>query len=287
MTADPRTIRAIIIEVPPIDGDEARFRPFLAASAARFGAAHVWRSIGGNGYHLWCSVGASATMGRVVSPLAAAAAGMWQQQTLDVVVDSGELYGAPHPAVLAGFNLLAIKSGGAWELIRFAGAELTGLGAYSLTDLRRGCHGTVPLDIDADAELVLLDDAVIRLPLHPREIGLPMSLRIAPADRPYTDATALAIDFAPTEGAHRWPELLVQPVVSTVGSNTPPDDPVEGVLHIIGPAPSGAWAGRPGSVAGFLFGAWRFQSPFDGYTVTHGPARERLTWWADAWSTAA
>ena len=235
MSPDPRTITAIILDLPPIDGDEPRHRPLLAVSAARFGGAHVWRSVGGDGYRLWCSTGAAATMGRLVTALDAAAAGDWRDQSFEVALDHGEIYAAPRAVVLAGINLAAIRAGDAWELVRFAGAELIGPARYRLSDLHRGCHGTTPLAAEPGADLVLIDDAVVRLPVHLREIGIPMDLRISPTDRPYTDATAARISYTPTGGLHRWPELLVQPVALTVG-NVPPATPGEAEVHLVSDA---------------------------------------------------
>ncbi len=281
---DPRTVTATILDLPPIDGDEPRHRPLLAVAAARFGGAHVWRSVGGDGYRLWCSVGAAATMGHVVTALDVSVTGDWQDQAFEVALDHGEIYAAPRAAVLAGINLAAIRSdGGAWELLRFAGAELIGPSRYRLSDLQRGCHGTAPIAAAAGADLVIIDDAVVRLPVHLREIGTAMELRICPTDRAYTDATAAAISYTPDGLAHRWPELLVQPVALTVGQNAPPAAVADGQVHIIGDAPIGAWTGRAGHVTGFLFGAWRFQAPFEGYSVWDLASHSRRTFSAGAW----
>ena len=52
-------------------------------------------------------------------------------------------------------------------------------------------------------------------------------------------------------------DALVQVLVQTVGANTPPTG-VEGNRHIVGTAPTGAWAGQANKLARFLGGAWQF-----------------------------
>ena len=54
-------------------------------------------------------------------------------------------------------------------------------------------------------------------------------------------------------------DALLQVLVQTVGANTPPAG-VGGQRHIVGTAPTGAWAGRANKLARFLDGAWQFFS---------------------------
>lgn len=51
---------------------------------------------------------------------------------------------------------------------------------------------------------------------------------------------------------------LLQAAVLTVGSNTPPGSPANGDRHIVGTAPTGAWASQADKLAQRLDGAWRF-----------------------------
>jgi len=52
-------------------------------------------------------------------------------------------------------------------------------------------------------------------------------------------------------------DALLQVRVQTVGENTPPAG-VEGQRHIVGTAPTGAWAGQANKLARYLDGAWSF-----------------------------
>lgn len=62
-------------------------------------------------------------------------------------------------------------------------------------------------------------------------------------------------------------DLLVQPVVVMVGANTPPVAPVAGQCWAVGTAPTGAWNGKAGSLAGWTAGGWRFAAGREGMTV--------------------
>lgn len=62
-------------------------------------------------------------------------------------------------------------------------------------------------------------------------------------------------------------DIAVQPIVEAVGLATPPTAPLPGQCWIVGTAPSGAWTGRGGALAGWTVGGWRFVAAFDGMSV--------------------
>ncbi|MFL6726821.1 MAG: DUF2793 domain-containing protein [Sphingomicrobium sp.] len=47
----------------------------------------------------------------------------------------------------------------------------------------------------------------------------------------------------------------------------PPPSPALSACYIVGTTPTGAWAGKPLSVAAYTSGGWRFVIPVDGMTV--------------------
>lgn len=49
--------------------------------------------------------------------------------------------------------------------------------------------------------------------------------------------------------------------------NAPPSSPTAGQAWIVGPSPTGAWAGKPGHVAGHTAGGWRLIAPTDGMSL--------------------
>ena len=73
-------------------------------------------------------------------------------------------------------------------------------------------------------------------------------------------------------------DLLAQAGVEAVGVNAPPADPAPGQCWIVGTAPTGAWAGRAGALAGWTAGGWRFLAPREGmraWSVADGCAAMR------------
>lgn len=62
-------------------------------------------------------------------------------------------------------------------------------------------------------------------------------------------------------------DLAVQASVLAVGTNVAPVDPVEGNAWIVGNAPTGDWAGKARSIAGWTRGGWRFVVPREGMTA--------------------
>lgn len=64
--------------------------------------------------------------------------------------------------------------------------------------------------------------------------------------------------------ALRIADVVVAAAVEAVGSNTPPASPADGQCFIVGAAPTGAWAGHAGAIAGYAPGGWRFVGPVAG-----------------------
>ena len=76
-------------------------------------------------------------------------------------------------------------------------------------------------------------------------------------------------------------DIALQPAVVAVGVDLPPAAPVEGECWIVGGAPTGAWSGHAGGLAGWTTGGWRFfearagmavWSTADGCTAVHDGA---------------
>lgn len=62
-------------------------------------------------------------------------------------------------------------------------------------------------------------------------------------------------------------DIAVQPVVQAMEMGAPPETPVAGQCWIVGPAPSGAWAGQAGAIAGWSQAGWRFAVPQRGWSA--------------------
>lgn len=78
-------------------------------------------------------------------------------------------------------------------------------------------------------------------------------------------------------------DLLVQPVVVAVGTDDPPATPAPGQCWIVGDAPTGAWAGNAGALAGWTDGGWRFVAPSKGMAVAIGGTGVSARFAAGGW----
>lgn len=72
--------------------------------------------------------------------------------------------------------------------------------------------------------------------------------------------------------------------VISMALNTPPGSPADGDSYVVGPAPTGAWAGRANSVVVRMQGAWRFVPDRNsaGTVITMGARQEGLRVWDKA-----
>ena len=85
--------------------------------------------------------------------------------------------------------------------------------------------------------------------------------------------------------AFRSLDGLVMPNVLGYLTNTPPASPADGDCYIIGPAPTGAWAGQGGKVARYstIAGGWEFFTPKNGWMLQANSARESYRYTGSAW----
>lgn len=60
-------------------------------------------------------------------------------------------------------------------------------------------------------------------------------------------------------------DIAVQLAVEGIATNTPPALPEEGQVWALGPAPTGAWTGQGGNLAGYVNEAWFFMVPGEGW----------------------
>lgn len=59
-------------------------------------------------------------------------------------------------------------------------------------------------------------------------------------------------------------DLLVGAAVEQEPISDPPAAPVPGACYLVAEAPTGAWAGKSQTVAGYTSGGWRFLAPVEG-----------------------
>lgn len=91
------------------------------------------------------------------------------------------------------------------------------------------------------------------------------SARTARLDLPYLFPGQAQKEAFVNEALARL-DALVQPAVLDERDD-PPSDPAPGDSHIVGTAPTGAWAGHAGAIALWAESQWLFVSPREGMTA--------------------
>ena len=81
----------------------------------------------------------------------------------------------------------------------------------------------------------------------------------------------------------RFLDVLVQIAVKSAALSAPPGSPADGQRWIIGPAPTGLWAGRATQIAAWQDGAWVFYAPRDGWLAWNEAALSSLIFSAGSW----
>lgn len=68
-------------------------------------------------------------------------------------------------------------------------------------------------------------------------------------------------------------------------TNSPPGSPSSGNAYIVGPSPTGAWAGKSGNVAIYIGGAWDYYVPVAGDTVYDKSAKNNYVYSGTSWGS--
>lgn len=93
----------------------------------------------------------------------------------------------------------------------------------------------------------------------------------------------LAAQQQQPEITHNTAIVLLQALqygAKSIGANSPPGGPADGNVHIVGPSPTGAWAGRANTIA-IYYGGWKFVPDRDGSgtPIVMGAAQRGLKVW--------
>ena len=86
-----------------------------------------------------------------------------------------------------------------------------------------------------------------------------------------------------SRGALRLIDVAIAAAVETVGANAPPASPADGQCFIVGPAPTGAWAGQAKAIAGYAAGGWRFVAAVAGMRALDKASGLTATFDGAAW----
>lgn len=121
----------------------------------------------------------------------------------DLYVDLswGTLGSITDEELLAGGNALAVETApGVWEVLQAGRAELVSAGRYKLTRLLRGQRGTewaMSPVVSAGATVVVLDTALVEIPISAGDVGVPFYWRVGPGSKPVSDSSYQQVQFTP------------------------------------------------------------------------------------------
>lgn len=182
----PTTVH--LLDIPALPGALPGGVQLLVAAG---GASAGWRRAdilishdGGDTYAVATSVAAPATIGALVTPLAAGSTTRWDRRAMvevELMSDDTDLQSATEAAVLAGANLAVIGD----EIIQFVSAIALGGRRYRLATMLRGRRGSeAAATAHAVGErFVLLDDRVVSVALPPEALGAALIVKaVGPGD---------------------------------------------------------------------------------------------------------
>jgi hypothetical protein len=170
------------------------------------GRWRIWRSFDGLTFERVALAIAPATVGETLDDLPAGPTSRWDwASSIRVQLYGGALAAVSEAQVLNGANAAAVqRSDGAWEVLQFANAELTGDRTYTLSNFLRGQMGSewaMGAPLPAGAPFVLLDARVIRIARGIDMIGRTVTLRVVSADRDHGDPAAVSLSVTPARTA--------------------------------------------------------------------------------------
>lgn len=190
-----------LLDLPQLTDDAVPYRPWAAVAAAPwYGTAAIWRSPASDGFTLHATASLPAQMGITQSPLNAGPLYLLDlANSLTMSLSSGTLFSVTDTALLGGANIIAVETlSGVWECLQFGTATLIAPGIWKLSRLLRGQLGTedaMQPSLAAGARVVILDAALVPLPMQQSEIGLAFNYRIGPGNRAAGDTINNALTF--------------------------------------------------------------------------------------------
>ncbi|MGI4819155.1 MAG: baseplate multidomain protein megatron [Janthinobacterium lividum] len=188
------------LDLPPLPGAEEDGRPLVAVAADPWWPMAVHGGADADSLIERVSVPESAIVGQLVSDLGAGAVDRWDEvNTLHLKLEGGQAQSVSAGAVLDGSNLLAVETNGGWEVLQYRQAQLGGREEWRLTGLLRGRQGTEAAALvgaQAGAAVVVLDAALVRVPMSEGERGLMRLWRVGPQGLPPGGADFTEVEFA-------------------------------------------------------------------------------------------
>ena len=192
-----------ILDLPQLRESTPPHQPLAAVHAVPWpGRIAAWTSPGEDGFTLATTLGRPVRMGRLVAPLHAGPTSRFDLGNVAIVdLAYGTLASVPDVALFAGANAIAVEaSPGVWEVLQAGGSELIAPGRYRLSRFLRGQRGTegaIGTPAPAGARVVVLDEALVALPVPEAALGLEANWRFGPASKPVADRSYRELGFTP------------------------------------------------------------------------------------------
>ncbi|KAB7742818.1 hypothetical protein F2P47_01430 [Parvibaculum sedimenti] len=195
---------AALMNLPRLSDDVPAHRPYAAVLAQPwYGRSAIYRSATQDNFELIETPGLPARMGELAGDFYSGPVARFDlANELWVSLYSGQLSSVSDIELFGGANALAVESeSGFWEIVQFGEAELVAPGQYVLRRLLRGQLGTesaMRAPAPEGARVVVLDSAVVPLPISADTLGLSFNWRCGPAARTPDDSSYAEIVFAAT-----------------------------------------------------------------------------------------
>jgi hypothetical protein len=179
--ASPVEPEAIVVDAPPLPGEEDDLRP-LAFAFTEPWIGPVAFSAGADATDLTLrgQVKRPCAIGRLSSGLFPHVSGRWQEASVLVALPGIALSSRSENAVLNGANAALVETEAGWELLQYREAELVGEETYRLGWLLRGQQGSdsaMAAGAAADSLILFLTGAETRLNVADWERGLGLEWR--------------------------------------------------------------------------------------------------------------
>ena len=195
-------VHALVLDLPTLTSQLPPVLARLAVFANPWpGAEAIWSSVDGASFNRAAVAAAAAIVGETLDDLPAGPTARWHDVSFRVQLYGGALASVTDMALFSGANAAAVqRADGAWEVLQFANAELTGTGIYTLSRLLRGQAGSewaMGAPLAAGAPFVLLNANVETIASGLDALGRTLQLRVVAAGRDTADPTALALTATP------------------------------------------------------------------------------------------
>jgi hypothetical protein len=201
-------VHAQVLDLPALDDAQPPVLARLAVFADPWpGTEAIWASSDGESFQRQALAFAPATMGETLDDLPTGPTARWHNASFRVQLYGGALSSISDLNLFSGRNAAAVqRADGAWEVIQFANAVLTGERTYTLSRLLRGQAGSewaMGTPLLAGAPFVLLDKSIVTLASGLGALERGLQVRVVAANRDYGDATVFAFDATPQATALR------------------------------------------------------------------------------------